>query len=325
MSNTYDGTFGNDVISLTRNTASNKVKPNGVSLTRNTASNKVKPNGVTLSRDTIAYKTSSGHQWIATLLGNQFHHQPKDPNQGRAHTSSVLNTTAYGQSVVITPQDDGNFSYQLSDGSTELLAWLAYTDWNNQLTEVLRQGDRFTTFHDAFLSVSGGDGNDKIQVYDGGYTLQGGNGDDSLMATGTAYRQIEYVAWDGSQWTARKEGNTFVHTSSSGSSYKSKQLNYISSGNNWSARLDGDTFIHAREGNFDKKSHRDSIIGYKKWDGTEQNARTQNDVFLFASPQSDIGNHLFGNAGNDTLRGGTGNDTLDGGTGLDTVEYRGQR
>src|SRR5262249_41409285 len=35
----------------------------------------------------------------------------------------------------------------------------------------------------------------------------------------------------------------------------------------------------------------------------------------------DLGDQLFGDAGNDTLRGGAGNDQLDGGTGTDLIDW----
>ena len=154
------GTFANDIIAITRNAPSSWRWADGV----------------TVSQNQLTYKTSWGTNWLASLTGNLLTHRPEaDPTQ--SHTSGYLATAAYGEAVLITPLDNGIFSFQSSVGITEL-PWIAYTDWAGKLAEAQRWGDSFETPYAQISSVDGGDGDDDIRVYDGGYTICGVNVND---------------------------------------------------------------------------------------------------------------------------------------------------
>ena len=152
-----------------------------------------------------------------------------------------------------------------------------------------------------------------------------------------AYTNIEYVTWGGGRWTAKREGNMFIHTSlSTGETHRSNVISYIYHGNNWQAKLEGNTFIHSKDGNFGQASHPANIIVYQNWAGVHHTASTEGDAFLLTNVSengSSVSGHggddtIYGNAGNnqlsgdagdDKLLGNAGNDNLNGGDGDDTL------
>jgi Domain of unknown function (DUF4751)/Group XII secretory phospholipase A2 precursor (PLA2G12) len=98
------------------------------------------------------------------------------------------------------------------------------------------------------------------------------NGDFSKSHSDTI---INYVTWDGTQWTAKLVGNTLFHAPNGDFSkaHSDTIINYITwDGTQWTARIVGNTFFHAPNGDF-SKSHPDKIINYITWDGTQWTAK----------------------------------------------------
>ncbi|MFT5570579.1 MAG: hypothetical protein ACI8QD_002160 [Cyclobacteriaceae bacterium] len=80
---------------------------------------------------------------------------------------------------------------------------------------------------------------------------------------------VNYVSWDGQNWTAKLKGNTFVHAKNGdfSTSHQDEIINYVfSDGSQWTAKVSGNTFTHARNGDF-STSHQDVLLGYVTWGG----------------------------------------------------------
>ena len=86
---------------------------------------------------------------------------------------------------------------------------------------------------------------------------------------------INYISWDGANWTAKFDGTTFVHAPNGdwSKSHRDAIINYVTwDGSKWTAKLDQNRFLHAPNGDF-TKAHPDTILNYKDWPGTKWTAR----------------------------------------------------
>jgi hypothetical protein len=102
--------------------------------------------------------------------------------------------------------------------------------------------------------------------------LHAPNGDFSKAHPDTI---INYITWDGSNWTARFDGTRFVHAPN-GDWARSKVdtiMNYVTlDGTKWTTRLEQRNFLHAPQGDF-ARAHSNDIIAYKSWGGSNWTAR----------------------------------------------------
>ena len=97
---------------------------------------------------------------------------------------------------------------------------------------------------------------------------------------------LAYKTWDGSNWTAKFDGYTFIHAPNGdfNRAHRDAIINYKTwDGGNWTAKLDGNTFIHAPNGDFNR-GHRDAIINYKTWDGGNWTASIKGNKFNHVPP-----------------------------------------
>lgn len=86
---------------------------------------------------------------------------------------------------------------------------------------------------------------------------------------------INYIAWDGTQWTAKFSGDRLVQAPNGdwSRSRTDAVMQYQTwDGSKWSVKLDQRRFLHAPNGDF-TKAHPDDIIIYKSWDGKSWTAR----------------------------------------------------
>jgi Group XII secretory phospholipase A2 precursor (PLA2G12) len=98
------------------------------------------------------------------------------------------------------------------------------------------------------------------------------NGDFSKAHSDTI---INYLTGDGTRWTAKLVGNTFIHAPNGDFSkaHTDTVMNYVTwDGTLWTIRIVGKTFIHAPNGDF-SKSHPDKIMNYVAGDGTQWTAK----------------------------------------------------
>lgn len=88
---------------------------------------------------------------------------------------------------------------------------------------------------------------------------------------------INYIAWDGTRWTAKFNGLLFVLAPNGNGDWSNSRTDAVmqyqtSDGSKWSVKLDQRRFLHAPNGDF-TKAHADDIIIYKSWDGKSWTAR----------------------------------------------------
>jgi hypothetical protein len=95
---------------------------------------------------------------------------------------------------------------------------------------------------------------------------------------------IKYVSWGGSLWTAQVGGNEFVHAPNGdwSRSHRDTIINYMDwGGTAWTARLEEKAFVHAPAGDW-SRAHKDSIIAYRTWGGAPWTARLEGNEFIHA-------------------------------------------
>lgn len=84
---------------------------------------------------------------------------------------------------------------------------------------------------------------------------------------------LEYVAWDGSHWSARREAGGFMHVRRGASQGQpDAALNYKGwDDGQWSSRWNGDVLQHARQG--ESRAQHDGPLQFVDWYGRKWSAR----------------------------------------------------
>lgn len=78
---------------------------------------------------------------------------------------------------------------------------------------------------------------------------------------------FNYKTWDNTNWSARLEGNRFVHAPNGDWSraHRDTIIKYVTWGGSlWTAQVGGNEFVHAPNGDW-SRSHRDTIVNYMDW------------------------------------------------------------
>jgi hypothetical protein len=84
---------------------------------------------------------------------------------------------------------------------------------------------------------------------------------------------LEYVAWDGSHWSVRRDGAAFLLVRRGGAqSFPEEELRYRGwDGGNWSARWSGDAFLQVRDGA--ARALQEPVLSLLDWQGRKWSAR----------------------------------------------------
>jgi hypothetical protein len=86
---------------------------------------------------------------------------------------------------------------------------------------------------------------------------------------------INYLDWNGSKWTAKIQGERFLHAPNGdwSKAHSDDVIHYLSwNGSKWAAKIEGGRFLHAPDGDW-SKAHPDDIAIYRTWDGSAWTAR----------------------------------------------------
>lgn len=101
---------------------------------------------------------------------------------------------------------------------------------------------------------------------------------------------IAYLTWDNTKWTAKWDGNNFVHAPNGdwNKAHTDNIIAYLTWDNTkWTAKWDGSKFIHAPNGDFNH-SHPDIIINYLTWDNSKWSAKRIANEFIHAPFQEGV-------------------------------------
>ena len=89
-----------------------------------------------------------------------------------------------------------------------------------------------------------------------------------------AYDRMEFVAWNGEQWTAWIHDGQFElrpQNLRKWSPHSNASIAFIDwEGEVWQAKIDGEMFLMARRGNWKDPTERAAAIRYRDWSGNEQ-------------------------------------------------------
>ncbi|MEL7062429.1 MAG: DUF4751 family protein, partial [Bacteroidota bacterium] len=233
-----------------------------------------------IHRDIIEYKTIWGSNYLAKRDGNALWHAPGG-DWSQKFKSNAIDTIAFGSRLFLNINEQGQYVYPSGPDPTSDLLW--HTNWDNQDLIFRSQGNTFVqsaNLSGAF-TIDGGQGNDNLRVYGGDQTILGGQGNDTLIDTGlVGMDAINYISWDGSRWSARREGDRFIHAPNGDwtKAHSDTIINYRLNGQNWTAKLEGDNFEHAPNGDWNN-SHSDSIMSVTDWSNSQETVSLSGNTF----------------------------------------------
>ena len=86
--------------------------------------------------------------------------------------------------------------------------------------------------------------------------------------------EMQFVAWNGEEWTAWIRGGTFElkpQNTRKWSRHANRSIAFVDwHGEPWQAKVEGDVFLLARDGDWDGAVERSQAIRYRDWSGRNQ-------------------------------------------------------
>lgn len=248
-----------------------------------------------VKHDAVNYITWHGSRWSVRREGNQFIHAPNG-DWSKAHSDTIINYKYNGQNWT-TKLDGDRFVHALNGDWTKSHSGssIILTDWSNSQKIANLDGNTFALRDQGF---------------------------------------VNYVSWDDSHWSVKRDGNNFIHAPGGdwSKAHTDTIIKYKSGGANWTAKIEGNQFLHAPNEDWSREFSASHMV-VTGWNGIHQTVNLAGSSFANVVQ----GNVLKGGDGNDTIHvsgtnsmaygesgadmiyGGQGSQTLVGGTGNDKL------